>query len=376
MTVRKEENGTWSVRCWYRDWQGQRKQKTKRGFLKQKDAKQWERQFLAQEQKQSVNMNTLIEAYKQYMVTLENLGNIKASTRRNKLNYIERYIDGYFGSAPIENITPTIIDEWLSKIARSNTHGERMSSGTLKMARSMLSQIFDYGKKAYNVSTNPVKESTLPATYSNDKRAKMWTIEQFNIFYATLTREMDKTLFLTLYWAGLRIGELLALTPADIYPNIIVVNKTWVEPVGEKGYASTPKTKSSNREVIIPAFVYQQLQKYISTLDCSLTDRIFPIYSTTPTKQLASRCETLGLPKISLHTLRHSYASNFIAETKDYVAASAQLGHASPEITLKIYAHKIDKNTQKSVEKLAKLGEQLSIGCQKQMNEQSQKEQN
>ena len=357
MSIRKEDNNTWSVRCWYRDWRGERKQKTKRGFLKQKDAKQWERDFLSKEQYRSISMNSLIEAYKQYMQTLEDLGNLKASTRQNKLNYIERYIDDYFSSAPVENITAAIIDNWLSKVAKDNHHSKRMSSGTLKMARSILSQIFDYGKKNYGIKYNPVKDSILPAKFSNDKRADILTIEQFKTFYKSLNREIDKTAFLTLYWSGLRVGELLALTSADIQPNIIIVNKTWVQPIGKAGYASTPKTEHSVRDVAISDFVYKQLQSYITSLgDIPSNQRLFPLYAANLSRSLTTRCEKLGLPKVSLHTLRHSYASNLIAETDDYVTTAAQLGHSSPEITLKIYAHKIDQKVEKSLQKISKLG--------------------
>lgn len=355
MSVRKEDNNTWSVRCWYRNWKGERKQKTKRGFLKQKDAKQWERSFLSQEQKRSVSMNLLIEEYKQYMCTLENLGNLKASTRNNKLNYIQLYIDGYFGSAPVENITPAIIEQWLADITKKHSYGKRMASGTLKIARSILSQIFDYGKKNYGIESNPVKESILPAKYSNDERVAMWTIDQFNTFYNSLTREIDKTVFLTLYWSGLRIGELLALTPADIRPCVISVTKTWVSPIGKGGYASSPKTHSSIRDVIIPDFLYEQLNSYITGLGTiKPTDRIFPLYAPNLANIIRQHAEKLGLPKASLHTMRHSYASNLLAETNDYVTTASQLGHSSPEITLKVYAHKVEQNATQTIEKLSK----------------------
>lgn len=356
MTVRKEENGTWSVRCWYRNWKGERKQKTKRGFLKQKDAKIWERQFLSSEQHQTIYMAALITAYKQQLDTLQSLGKLKASTIQNKKQYIERYIEGYFENAPAINITPQVVNTWLAQITKKHGYGSRMSSGTTRMARSILSQIFDYGIKNYGLIANPVKQSDLPAAYSNDERAAVWTVDEFTIFYNSLKKEINKTMFLTLYWSGLRIGELLALTADDIKENLIIVNKTWTEPTGSAGYATTPKTGSSVRSVVVPGFVYEQLRHYISTIDNLIpTDRIFPVYASTPSHLLRHRCAMLGLPKISLHTLRHSYASNLLAQTNDYVSTSAQLGHASPHTTFKTYAHSIRDGLEKSVEKLAEL---------------------
>lgn len=48
MAVSKDpERGTWTVQCWYRDWQGARRKKTKRGFKSRASALAWERDFAA-----------------------------------------------------------------------------------------------------------------------------------------------------------------------------------------------------------------------------------------------------------------------------------------------------------------------------------------
>jgi len=45
------------------------------------------------------------------------------------------------------------------------------------------------------------------------------------------------------------------------------------------------------------------------------------------------------LPKLTMHDLRHTFASHLIRQGIDPVRASRQLGHARPSITLDIYAH-------------------------------------
>lgn len=48
MAVSKDElRGTWLVQCWYRDWKGERRKKTKRGFATKREAQARERDFLA-----------------------------------------------------------------------------------------------------------------------------------------------------------------------------------------------------------------------------------------------------------------------------------------------------------------------------------------
>jgi integrase len=46
-----------------------------------------------------------------------------------------------------------------------------------------------------------------------------------------------------------------------------------------------------------------------------------------------------GAGRLSLHSLRHGYASMLIGSGLDVVFVSRQLGHANPGVTLKVYAH-------------------------------------
>jgi integrase len=46
-----------------------------------------------------------------------------------------------------------------------------------------------------------------------------------------------------------------------------------------------------------------------------------------------------GLPHVTLHTLRHTHASQLIASGMDILTVSRRLGHASPTITLSVYGH-------------------------------------
>ena len=49
MSVHKDKNGSWYVMVRYDDWQGKRKQKCKRGFDTKREAQEWERRFLLQQ---------------------------------------------------------------------------------------------------------------------------------------------------------------------------------------------------------------------------------------------------------------------------------------------------------------------------------------
>ena len=51
-----------------------------------------------------------------------------------------------------------------------------------------------------------------------------------------------------------------------------------------------------------------------------------------------------GIPSVKFHCLRHAHASALIAAGLDVVKVSKRLGHASPTITLNVYAHLFNKS--------------------------------
>src|SRR5262245_26912204 len=50
-------------------------------------------------------------------------------------------------------------------------------------------------------------------------------------------------------------------------------------------------------------------------------------------------CKALGLPQVTLHALRHTHVSALIAANVEIVEISRRIGHGSPAVTLRIYAH-------------------------------------
>ena len=54
------------------------------------------------------------------------------------------------------------------------------------------------------------------------------------------------------------------------------------------------------------------------------------------------------MPEVTFHGLRHTHASQLIDAGVDIVTISKRLGHAKPDITLRIYAHLFRKDDGKA----------------------------
>jgi integrase len=56
----------------------------------------------------------------------------------------------------------------------------------------------------------------------------------------------------------------------------------------------------------------------------------------------------IGMPDLTFHGLRHSHASQLIDAGVDIVTISKRLGHAKPDITLRVYAHLVKEDDSKA----------------------------
>ena len=106
-----------------------------------------------------------------------------------------------------------------------------------------------------------------------------WTKEEFDSFIEVMRdRPASYAVFMTLYYTGMREGELLALTPADVdfEKATITINKSYQRLDG-RDIISSPKTPKSNRVITIPVTLCDCLKEYMShCYGLEDTDRLFP----------------------------------------------------------------------------------------------------
>lgn len=109
MPAYKDKNsGKWYVQFRYTDWQGERKQKLKRGFATKREALNWEREFLMQK-KADLGM-TLESFYELYEADVK--PKLKLNTWLNKECLIKTKILPYLGKRKLSDITPRDIVCW------------------------------------------------------------------------------------------------------------------------------------------------------------------------------------------------------------------------------------------------------------------------
>ena len=135
-------------------------------------------------------------------------------------------------------------------------------------------------------------------------------------------------MFRTLLATGLRIGEALALSPADIQDGKITVSKDIVF-VGGKKIIQPPKSKAAFRSVPIPEDVYKALAQI-------RTERIFFVSYNTVRLAFRRVSQKLGFT-VTPHILRHTYATRLEEAGIPPKIKQYLMGHASLHMTQNTY---------------------------------------
>ena len=346
--TKDKKKGTWYVQFYFTDWQGARKKKLKRGFKTKGEAQEWAMNFLQKQQGDaSIMFSQFIDEY------LEDMGKrLKPNTLRTKLYIINLKIRPYFENKALNEITPLDVRKW---------QNELMSQGYkatyLKTVNNQLSSLFNYAVNFRGLPSNPCRKAG-PMGKSKADEMLFWTLDEYKQFIKfAKDKEQAYMAFQMLYWTGMRIGELLALTynDIDLVNRRVDINKSF-QRIDGKDVITTPKTEKSKRNIMIPRFLAAEINEYFSRLYGVMpTDRIFPFTKSFLTHEMDRVTKKSGVKKIRLHDLRHSHASLLINKGCSPHEVKESLGHEKMETTLNTYSHLYPDSQDKLVDMLEDL---------------------
>ena len=309
MPAYKDTNGTYFVSFYYEDFRGVKKRKMKRGFARRRDALDWERRFLLQSTADlNMRFSDFVEIYRN-----DKQMRIRESTWESKNNMIDLKILPYFKDRPINTIEPKDIIAWQNEIMNlKKPNGEPYSTTYLKSIHSQLSAIFNHAVRYYRLQKNPAE---IVGNMGKDSHKEMlfWTKDEYLKFAKVV---MDKPTsyyaFEVLYWCGIRLGELLALTASDFNfeRQTLTINKS-LQNIKGNIIITPPKTPKSNRTIKIPQFLVDEMQDYIKSLyGLEPDDRIFPISKAYLHHEMNRGAKAAGVKRIRIHDLRHPYVKH------------------------------------------------------------------
>lgn len=356
MSASKDKHtGKWICQFHYKDSSGQNRKKFKRGFATKKAALTWEREFLLVTKRDPMmSFSSFAEIYLQDMEH-----RLRASTVRGKRYVIQEKILPWFGHLSMGEIRPCDVRHWETELLQcQKSNGAAYSPTYLKTIYNQLNAIFNYAVTYYELRENPCRKAGSIGS-CHAREMQFWTLAEFRLFASELPPGTAvAAAFQTLYFTGMRIGELLALTCADIdfSSRTISISKSCQR--SRKGDVVTPpKTARGNRVISIPTFLADVLRRYVSALPSEPETLLFPFHKYVLTKELERICRKLDLKRIRLHDLRHSHASLLIELGFTPLLIAERLGHEKIETTMNVYSHLYPGKQQEVAEKLDKMAQ-------------------
>lgn len=326
-----EKQKTYYCKFYYQDYTGERKQKKKRGFKRQKDAKEWERNFLESQQGQpDMAFKNMIDLYLE-----DQKHRTRAITFKNTKLLIEKHIIPHFGNKATNKITPKDIRAWQNQIMKMG-----FSESYQKRLCVALSAIFNYAVRFHNLKDNPARIAGSIGS-SKSRGIDFYTLDEYKQFIEAVDAPQYYTAFQILYWTGIRVGELLALTPSDFdfKSNILHITKTR-QHINGMDVITPPKTEKSIRDILITNQLADCIIQYMKkNYGLGKDDYLFPFCKETLYREIRRSCKKTGIKSIRVHDFRHSHVSLLIELGFSPLLIAERLGHDDVKTTLNTYSH-------------------------------------
>lgn len=298
-----EATKTWFCKFYYTDYTGSKKQKKKRGFKLQRDAKEWERSFLEREQgTPDMTFQTLYDLYIEDMTH-----RLRQNTVEGKSNVFKNRILPYFKAKPINAITPMDIRNWQNEQINLG-----YSDAYLDRIQNMMTTIMNYAVTYYNLPTNPCNKAGHMG--KRTRSINFWTLEQYTTVLSLVTDPAARTALQVLFYSGMRFGELLALNldDFDFQGSTIDITKS-LQHKSSGALITPPKTDNGIRCITMPAIIMQEVKDYTKMIyDIQPSDRVFTFTKSLIRGNMKRCADKTQVPFIRIHDLRHSHVSLLI----------------------------------------------------------------
>ncbi len=309
---------------------------------------------------------TLKDFIAEWLRLYENTGKVKISTVRVRKHETNNMLD-YFKTVKLKDITRKMYQEFLFEMNKK--FAENTLSGIHGTARSVFKKAIElkYIKEdPTEYTVLPKKQKTVEELETEKPVPKYFELKELNNFLNACKRDNDPqvhTIFMTLAYTGMRVGELCALKWKDIDFKAKEINiyKTYYNPTNKTdNYALlTPKTTTSKRKIFIDNMLIKELKKhkkYQDELKLKIPswfkkdgDFVFTKVTNYPgypevIKQIELKMKQVikknGLLKeITPHGLRHTHASLLAQAGVSLEEIMERLGHKDDTITREIYLH-------------------------------------
>ena len=306
---------------------------------------------------------TVAEHVRERVDQWEGAGTISTKTAERYRELVENQIVPHLGAKVMQRLKPIDIERWHATLRTSGRKDGAggISARTIGHAHRVLSKALRDGVKFDMAMRNVAGKEGQTAPKVEREEIAIIPADKIGDALAKLRGRAIYPKVVVALFTGIRRGELLALRwpNVDLDAKEIRVRESLEETKKHGVRFKVTKTKSGRRDVTLPDIVVDTLRDHRrAQLEFRMAlglgklpedALVFPALDQGPQapRQLSGDwreiAPTIGLGDVTFHALRHTHASQLIDAGIDVVKISKRMGHASPNITLQVYAHLFQK---------------------------------
>jgi site-specific recombinase XerD len=294
-----------------------------------------------------LKLSESIAQFKSYM-TASGRSSHSIDSYQRELHRLQKFLPQDY---PVEQVLANQLDNFLnSDLSQLRFGGGKRKPGSIANTKAALNSFFKWLQGARHIEHNPaitthiVKQRNLPTYLSpEEEKSLLKTIKEIRGWQA----ERDFAAISILLYTGVRLSELTGINVADVD-----LNENKIKLKRTKG--GQPETKHINSKLkkVIKPFLERRKEVetecpalFLSQWRRRLSDRQFAL-------RLEMWASRAGIAKkVTPHTLRHTFATNLYAKTKNLLAVQKALGHEYITTT-QIYTHIQDEELHSALETL------------------------
>jgi integrase len=275
-------------------------------------------------------------------------GSLKPSSLVSYEEAFKLHILPYFSGRCISDITPLDIQGWINQLSDTSLAPASVG-GCYRYLRACLKQAENWDL----IAKCPCRSINLPRV--NREELNFLDPSDINVLLEA-AEPPGRDLFALLVWSGLRLGEGLALAwkHIDFESNAIIVERSW-SPHARDSFLE-PKTPGSRRAVPMLPRLRTYLEELYRSRGRPGPDALLfshsgaqPLDPGNLRRAFEKALKTANLKHVSIHSLRHTYASASLASGCSIKALQRALGHSSAMMTLNTYSHLIQEDLGSSL---------------------------
>jgi integrase len=295
---------------------------------------------------------TLGEYLRSWLADKTDIGPV---TRERYTEIIENRIIPILGGVELQKLKPKHVQDWLGHLARGGgrRYGQALSARTVRHCYRVLWGALKQAVKLEVLARNVADAATPPRL--KDDEIVILTPEQIKAVRAALRGHRLGPITSLGLASGCRLGELLALRWCDIDGTTLTISRS-LEQTKSGLRFKEPKSRHGKRKISLPPSAVAELGEHrrkqlerrmrLGMGRAEVYALVFSNDDGSPIKPNNLSVmwnreirRITGVPPVTFHSMRHCHASALIKGGIDVVSVSRRLGHSSPVITLKVYAH-------------------------------------